>query len=82
MGISKAVVEWFTRDPPPDEPITFRGVEWNVNGTMKSCLFCEYAAKTKDKELVFEDDLVVVFRPLKKAAKQHLYPAPGGMSRR
>ena len=76
MGISKAVIDWLKRDPPPDEPITFRGVEWNVNGTMKSCIFCEYAAQTKEKELVFEDDLVVAFRPQKKAAKQHLLVLP------
>lgn len=76
MGISKAVIEYLTRDPPPDEPITFRGVEWNVNGTMKSCIFCEYAAKTKEKELLFEDDLVVAFSPPKKAAKQHLLVLP------
>lgn len=76
MGISKAVVDYLTRDPPPDEPITFRGVEWNVNGTMKSCIFCDYAAKTKERELLFEDDLVVAFRPEKRAAKQHLLILP------
>lgn len=76
MGISKAVIEYLTRDPPPDEPIIFRGVEWNVNGTMKSCIFCEYIAQTKEKELLFEDDLVVAFAPTKKAAKQHLLVLP------
>eukprot|EP00904_Undaria_pinnatifida_P009938 jgi/Undpi1/6074/HiC_scaffold_20.g08559.m1 len=73
MGI---FMDWLTRDPPPDEPITFRGVEWNVNGTMRSCIFCEYAAQTKEKELVFQDDLIVAFRPPKKAAKQHLLILP------
>lgn len=70
--------QWLTPDPTEgcEDCITSRGVEWDARGVMKSCLFCEYAAQTKEKKLVYEDDDVVAFAPAKVSAKQHLLVIP------
>ncbi|CAN0102546.1 unnamed protein product [Ectocarpus sp. 4 AP-2014] len=68
--------EWLTRKQRPDDDIVSKGVVWNARGEMQSCLFCDFANHTKEKELLYEDDLVIAFSPLKPAAKQHILVVP------
>lgn len=65
-------------EDPQDVLVRRRGVVWNVDGTMKSCLFCDYASGTGEEttKLLYEDDLVVAFEPVKTAAKQHFLVIP------
>lgn len=77
MGkLSETLKSWITPLPPPDEHITARGVEWDARGAMVSCMFCDFAEQKKEKHLLFRDDLVVAFSPLKDAAKQHILVIP------
>lgn len=78
MGkFSGSVSGWFSKgNRPVDEDILVKGVVWNARGEMQSCIFCDYAQHSKEKEILFEDDLVVAFAPLKPAAKQHLLVIP------
>ncbi|CAN0594347.1 unnamed protein product, partial [Ectocarpus sp. 12 AP-2014] len=68
--------EWLTRKQRPDDDIVSKGVVWNARGEMQSCLFCDFANHTKEKELLYEDDLVIAFSPGKPAAKQHILVVP------
>lgn len=68
--------EWLTRKQRPDDDIVSKGVVWNARGEMQSCIFCDFANHTKEKELLYEDDLVIAFSPLKPAAKQHILVVP------
>jgi len=78
MGKNASTLKsWVTLPPPQEEgSIVTRGVEWDAYGVMKSCIFCDYIAQRKDKKLVYEDDHVVAFKPLKEAAKQHFLIVP------
>lgn len=77
MGKFDTIKEFLTpAKPTPDEPIVSRGVEWDALGVMRSCLFCDFAAQKKDKNLLFEDELVVAFSPLHESAKQHIIIVP------
>lgn len=78
MGTNSSTLKrWVTLPPPQEEgPIVTRGIEWDAYGIMKSCIFCDYIAQRKDKKLVYEDDHVVAFKPLKDAAKQHFLVVP------
>lgn len=68
---------WLNTPPKPDkDPFVVRGVEWDASGAFKSCMFCDFASQTREKKLVYEDDHVVVFAPVKNAAKQHLLVIP------
>lgn len=73
-------VHYVMGDPPvlteEDVLVERRGVVWNVDGTLKSCIYCDYASKKKEKEILYADDLVVIFAPRKKAAKQHVLVVP------
>lgn len=63
---------------PQDVLVERRGVVWNVDGSMRSCEFCNTASGVGEEQakLVYEDDLVVAFAPLKSAAKQHFLVVP------
>lgn len=63
---------------PQDVLVERRGVVWNVDGSMRSCVYCTVAsgAGDEDTKLVYEDDMVVAFAPLKIAAKQHYLIVP------
>ncbi|CAN0595674.1 unnamed protein product, partial [Ectocarpus sp. 12 AP-2014] len=74
-GMGK-LYEWLTRKQRPDDDIVSKGVVWNAGGEMQSCLFCDFANHTKEKELLYEDDLVIAFSPVKPAAKQHILVVP------
>ncbi|CAM9592600.1 unnamed protein product [Pylaiella littoralis] len=78
MGkFSESVSGWFRKGSQPvDEDILSKGVVWNARGEMQSCLFCDFAQHSKEKELLFEDDLVAAFAPKKPAAKQHILVIP------
>lgn len=78
MGQGASFRKWLNTPPKPDkDPMVIRGVEWDPSGSFKSCMFCDFAAQTREKNIVYEDDHVVAFGPLKKdAAKQHLLVIP------
>ena len=46
------------------------------DGTLASCLFCNFANKSEKKELLHEDDLCVAFLPLDVSAVQHFMIVP------
>lgn len=75
MGkFSESVAAFFK--PDVDEDITKKGVVWNALGEMQSCVFCDLVQNDKENKLVFQDELVAAFSPLKPAAKQHILVIP------
>lgn len=71
------ISDWLAnKNRPVDDDILSKGVAWNAKGEMVSCLFCDFAQHSKEKEILFEDDLVAAFGPLKPAAKQHVLVIP------
>lgn len=71
------VADWFAnKNREPDGDVLSKGVVWNAKGEMVSCLFCDFVQHRKEKEILFEDDLVAAFAPLKPAAKQHILVIP------
>eukprot|EP00639_Heterosigma_akashiwo_P037536 CAMPEP_0194713590 /NCGR_PEP_ID=MMETSP0296-20130528/5431_1 /TAXON_ID=39354 /ORGANISM="Heterosigma akashiwo, Strain CCMP2393" /LENGTH=189 /DNA_ID=CAMNT_0039612407 /DNA_START=164 /DNA_END=733 /DNA_ORIENTATION=+ len=66
--------------------VASKGVSYGQNGSVFSCVFCDIAAKKVQpgkpgdpasfRELVFEDDKVVCFRPIKHAADLHFLVIP------
>lgn len=67
---------------PKDVLVERRGIVWNVDGTIRSCVFCDIASGEIREhpehltKVVYEDNLVVAFAPLKIAAKQHFLVIP------
>eukprot|EP00752_Nemacystus_decipiens_P010230 g9115.t1 len=59
-----------------DDDILSKGVVWNANGEMVSCIFCDIAQHRAEKKILFEDDLVAAFAPQKPAATQHILVIP------
>lgn len=53
-----------------------RGIVWNFDGSVRSCIFCDYASQRREKKLLYRDDLVCAFYPDKSAAKQHILIIP------
>mmetsp|Transcript_10618 Transcript_10618/g.15910 ORF Transcript_10618/g.15910 Transcript_10618/m.15910 type:complete len:155 (-) Transcript_10618:107-571(-) len=54
----------------------FKGVRYNIDGSIKHCLFCDFCSKTQFKNLLHDDDLCVAFQPLKTAGVQHILVVP------
>ena len=53
-----------------------QGVSYAKDGTLASCLFCNFANKSERKDLLHEDDLCVAFLPLDVSAVQHFMMVP------
>eukprot|EP00903_Cladosiphon_okamuranus_P009526 g9075.t1 len=71
------ISDWLAnKNPAPDDDILSKGVVWNAKGEMMSCIFCDFAQGRKEQEILFEDELVAAFAPLKRAAKQHVLVIP------
>lgn len=71
------ISDWLAnKNRAADDDILSKGVLWNAKGEMVSCVFCDYAQHRKENEILFEDDLVAAFGPLKPAAKQHILVIP------
>lgn len=71
------ISDWLAnKNRAADDDILCKGVVWNAKGEMVSCLFCDFAQHRKEKEILFEDDLVAAFGPLKPAANQHILVIP------
>lgn len=76
-SIMGKISDWLSnKHPKIDEDILAKGVVWNARGEMQSCLFCDFTQRSKEKEILFEDNLVAAFGPQKPAAKQHLLVVP------
>ena len=60
----------------------WKGVTYESNGSVKSCLFCQIAQKkikpgsNEEGVLLYEDDDVVVFRPRQPMATRHVLAVP------
>lgn len=71
------ISDWLSKkDRVVDDDVLSKGVVWNARGEMQSCLFCDFVQHRKEKEILFEDNLVAAFSPLKPAAKQHILVVP------
>ncbi|KAG5175102.1 HIT-like domain-containing protein [Tribonema minus] len=53
-----------------------KGVTYDADNKIISCLFCNFARRTDAKPLLFEDDHCVAFLPLDIAAEQHILVVP------
>ena len=53
-----------------------KGVVYDSEGTMKSCVFCSIVDKTGPARIVEENDEFIVFRTLKPYAEHHLLVCP------
>ncbi|CAH0522268.1 unnamed protein product [Peronospora belbahrii] len=52
-----------------------KGVRYHRNGQVRSCRFCEIA-RTKSEPFLYQDDHVVVFRPLRPVVPNHVLIVP------
>ena len=55
---------------------TIKGVTYNEDGSVVSCLFCRICNKTEPADILFSNDDYVVFKNINPVTKNHVLVAP------